>query len=275
MRAICWAIVLSLVPLPALAQTAAELREIGGNFGLSPAQVRRLFQLYDGQAALANARADALRIDRRTLRAATIRLGAARPDISAEAFLGLIDGAPRFGHGLASQSAEALKGRSDLLVTDLRSIAVQGLVAADDLPPIAEAKAVLHWHARHRFCPNCGAGTQLVCGGWRRDCPQCKAEHFPRTDPVVIMLAIDGGRCLLGRTRRQPQFRPFALRFHPLRSRLSGGWLLRRLLGARLLGCRFAFCHGPVVQVAVSHFHAVRRKRMKLPCMIPSMSAGL
>jgi NAD+ diphosphatase len=117
-------------------------------------------------------------------------------------FLGLLDGVPRFGHGLSPQSAEALKSRGDLLVTDLRSIAVQGLVAADDLPPIAEAKAVLHWHARHRFCPNCGAATRLVCGGWRRDCPQCKAEHFPRTDPVVIMLAIDGDRCLLGRSPR-------------------------------------------------------------------------
>ncbi|HMA55135.1 MAG TPA: NAD(+) diphosphatase [Pseudolabrys sp.] len=117
-------------------------------------------------------------------------------------FLGLLDGAPRFGHGLTPQSAEALKARGDLQVTDLRSIAVQGLVAADHLPPIAEAKAVLHWHARHRFCPNCGAATQLVCGGWRRDCPQCKAEHFPRTDPVVIMLAVDGDRCLLGRSPR-------------------------------------------------------------------------
>ena len=62
-------------------------------------------------------------------------------------FLGLLDGAPRFGHGLSPQSAEALKSRSDLLVTDLRSIAVQGLVAADYLPPIAEAKAVLRWRA--------------------------------------------------------------------------------------------------------------------------------
>jgi NAD+ diphosphatase len=117
-------------------------------------------------------------------------------------FLGLLDGAPRFGHGLAPQLAETLKGREDLHVTDLRSIAVQGLVAAEHLPPIAEAKAVLHWHARHRFCPNCGATTQAVQGGWRRDCPQCKAEHFPRTDPVVIMLAIDGARCLLGRSPR-------------------------------------------------------------------------
>jgi len=117
-------------------------------------------------------------------------------------FLGLLDGAPRFGYGITAQAAEALKSHEGLHVTDLRSVAVQGLVAADHLPPIAEAKAVLHWHARHRFCPNCGAGTQPVSGGWRRDCPQCKAEHFPRTDPVVIMLASDGERCLLGRSPR-------------------------------------------------------------------------
>jgi NAD+ diphosphatase len=117
-------------------------------------------------------------------------------------FLGLLDGAPRFGHGITPPAAEALKSRDGLHVTDLRSIAVQGLVAPDHLPLIAEAKAVLHWHAGHRFCPNCGAATELVCGGWRRDCPQCKAEHFPRTDPVVIMLAGDRERCLLGRSPR-------------------------------------------------------------------------
>jgi NAD+ diphosphatase len=117
-------------------------------------------------------------------------------------FLGHLDGAPRFGYGIAPAAAEALKARDDLLVTDLRSIAVQGLVDAEHLPPIAEAKAVLHWHARHRFCPNCGAPTRPVCGGWKRDCPACKAEHFPRTDPVVIMLASDGERCLLGRSPR-------------------------------------------------------------------------
>ena len=120
-------------------------------------------------------------------------------------FLGLIDGAPRFGFGITPQAADALKSRDGFHVTDLRSIAVQGLVDPDHLPPIAEAKAVLHWHARHRFCPNCGAATQPVHGGWKRECPACKAEHFPRTDPVVIMLAVDGERCLLGRS---PRFAP-------------------------------------------------------------------
>ena len=117
-------------------------------------------------------------------------------------FLGLLDGAPRFGFGIMPAAAEELKQRDGFHVTDLRSIAVQGLVAPEHLPPIAEAKAVLHWHMRHRFCPNCGAATLVVAGGWKRDCPQCKAEHFPRTDPVVIMLAVTDERCLLGRSPR-------------------------------------------------------------------------
>ncbi len=120
-------------------------------------------------------------------------------------FLGLLDGAARFGYSLAPAAVEALKTRDGFHVTDLRSIAVQGLVEPHHLPPIAEAKAVLHWHARHRFCPNCGAPTQAVQAGWKRDCAACEAEHFPRTDPVAIMLAISGEQCLLGRS---PRFLP-------------------------------------------------------------------
>ncbi len=117
-------------------------------------------------------------------------------------FLGLAEGAGRFAIGIAPAAAETLKARDDLLVTDLRSIAVQGLVAADHLPPIAEAKALLGWHARHRFCANCGAPTAPVEAGWKRECAACKTEHFPRTDPVVIMLAVRGEECLLGRSAR-------------------------------------------------------------------------
>ena len=79
---------------------------------------------------------------------------------------------------------------------------MQGLVEAAHLPPLAEAKALLGWHARHRFCPNCGTATHVVQAGWRRDCPSCGAEHFPRTDPVAIMLVIAGERAVLGRSRR-------------------------------------------------------------------------
>ena len=87
------------------------------------------------------------------------------------AFLGLIEGAPRFVLALDPAAVEALKARNDFVVTDLRSIAVRGLVAADHLPPLAEGKALINWHGRHRFCSNCGAPTNLVQGGWRRDCP--------------------------------------------------------------------------------------------------------
>jgi NAD+ diphosphatase len=117
-------------------------------------------------------------------------------------FLGTLDGAGRFGHGIDPKRAEELKARDDLLVTDLRSIAIRGLVAQDHLPPIAQAKAMLHWHLRHQFCSNCGAPTEVSQCGWRRDCKRCEGQHFPRTDPVVIMLAVKGDRCLLGRSAR-------------------------------------------------------------------------
>jgi NAD+ diphosphatase len=117
-------------------------------------------------------------------------------------FLGLRDSVPLFAAAIDPEAAEALKGRDDLVVTDLRSIIVGGLVASEHMPPLAEAKAMLGWHARHGFCARCGAATRPVHAGWRRDCPVCGSEHFPRTDPVVIMLAVTGDRCLLGRQAR-------------------------------------------------------------------------
>jgi NAD+ diphosphatase len=117
-------------------------------------------------------------------------------------FLGLADGAPRFAVALESAVVEGLKARADLEIIDLRSIAMRALVEAEHLPPLAEGKALLHWHARHRFCSNCGSPTQIFEGGWRRDCGTCKVTHFPRTDPVAIMLAVRGDQCLLGRSHR-------------------------------------------------------------------------
>jgi NAD+ diphosphatase len=118
------------------------------------------------------------------------------------AFLGLVGGAPRFAVAIEPDAAAALKTGSTFEVVDLRAIAVRGLVAAEHLPPLAEGKALLSWHARHRFCPNCGSATQAVEAGWRRDCPACKAQHFPRTDPVAIMLPVADDRCVLGRSHR-------------------------------------------------------------------------
>ncbi len=67
----------------------------------------------------------------------------------------------------------------------------------------AGARSLIDWHARHRFCARCGGKTRIEKAGWARHCIRCAAEHFPRTDPVVIMLAEHDGRVLLG---RQPQF---------------------------------------------------------------------
>jgi len=120
-------------------------------------------------------------------------------------FLGLVRDAGRFGVSLPQEAIEALKADERFHVTDLRSIAVQGLVPAEHLAPLAEAKALLHWHARRHFCSNCGHPTRVVQAGWRRDCTHCEAQHFPRTDPVVIMLAVKGDQCLLGRQSRFAQ----------------------------------------------------------------------
>jgi NAD+ diphosphatase len=118
------------------------------------------------------------------------------------AFLGLMDGAPRFAVALDPSATDALKANNAFELTDLRSIAVRGLVDAEHLPLLAEGKALLNWHARHRFCSNCGAATYVVEAGWRRDCQACHSQHFPRTDPVAIMLPVAGERCVLGRSHR-------------------------------------------------------------------------
>ena len=69
----------------------------------------------------------------------------------------------------------------------------------------AMARAVLEWHRSHGFCARCGAQSEMVQAGWQRSCPECKAQHFPRTDPVVIMLITRGNRLLLGRGPTWPE----------------------------------------------------------------------
>jgi NAD+ diphosphatase len=99
----------------------------------------------------------------------------------------------------------AIADRPDLALRDMRSLAVDGLLDGADVAILAQAKALLGWHARHRFCSACGAPTRVAAAGWRRECAACRAQHFPRTDPVVIMLVVDGDRCLLGRQSRFPR----------------------------------------------------------------------
>ncbi len=120
-----------------------------------------------------------------------------------EIFMGLAeDGTPRFGRLLDKALAEPLKERAELFVTDLRSVALKRIVPEDEVGPLGEAKAVLDWHARHRFCAQCGGQTVAGASGWRRECTSCGAMHFPRTDPVVIMLVTRGDACLLARQAR-------------------------------------------------------------------------
>ncbi len=69
---------------------------------------------------------------------------------------------------------------------------------------IATAKSLFAWRLRHRYCSACGQESENADGGWKRVCPACKAEHFPRTDPVTIMLPVKGERCLLGRGVNYP-----------------------------------------------------------------------
>jgi NAD+ diphosphatase len=120
-------------------------------------------------------------------------------------FLGLRDGAPVFGMGIAAAAVEKLLIGTDAAVTELRGMAMQGVVPPEQLSAIAMAKSMVTWHQRHGFCANCGTRTAMKEGGWKRECPNCKAEHFPRTDPVVIMLVTFGDKVLLG---RQKQFLP-------------------------------------------------------------------
>jgi NAD+ diphosphatase len=119
-------------------------------------------------------------------------------------FLGLREGAPLFGMGISPAAVENLLTRDDAAVTELRSMAMQGVVPASQLSAIAMAKSMVSWHQRHGYCANCGTRTAMKEGGWKRDCPNCKAEHFPRTDPVVIMLVTSDDKVLLGRQKHFP-----------------------------------------------------------------------
>ncbi len=119
-------------------------------------------------------------------------------------FLGREGAAGRFGVRISAAQGDVLKERPDLLVLDLRSLAIQGLVPPDELGAIGEAKAMTDWHARHTFCAGCGGQTMLASGGWKRVCEGCQAQHFPRTDPVTIMLVVRGDKCLLARQSRFP-----------------------------------------------------------------------
>ncbi len=102
-------------------------------------------------------------------------------------FLGLdLGGAAHFAIDISDASPLAELGRFD----DLRALGPR--LSHDDLAILGCAKSIFEWHTRHGFCANCGAASVIVEAGWKRECPACKAEHFPRFDPVVIMLPTRG-----------------------------------------------------------------------------------
>lgn len=119
------------------------------------------------------------------------------PDGAELALLGLIESKPRFVVLNGTASAGSARGTALWRMLDY--------LPAADAATYAAARSLVDWHARHRFCARCGVPTLPINAGWARKCGSCKAEHFPRTDPVAIMLAEHGGRVLVG---RQPGFPP-------------------------------------------------------------------
>jgi NAD+ diphosphatase len=134
-------------------------------------------------------------------------------------FLGLDQGKPLFAFDISEwhdpqADAEHLNSFADssrnhhpllpnsVVFAELR--AVMALLSPLDAEQAATAKGLFAWHATHGFCARCGVATTVSKAGWQRSCPACNAQHFPRTDPVVIMLITHGNQVLLGRSHGWP-----------------------------------------------------------------------
>ncbi len=111
--------------------------------------------------------------------------------------LGTGDGRARFALDATAAAVAAAEGPT----VDVRSLAAS--LPGGEAAILAEARSLLDWHARHGFCAQCGTASVVDAAGWGRRCPNCRAHHYPRVDPVVIMLAVKGEQCLLGRGRRR------------------------------------------------------------------------
>jgi NAD+ diphosphatase len=115
-------------------------------------------------------------------------------------------GAGRFAVSVSEHRARNAPGGLTAMrpIVDLRSLAMQGIMPDEEISLLGQAKALSHWHENTRCCGHCGGTTLVKDGGWKRKCWACGQEHFPRVDPVVIMLIIDAARdrCLLGHEAR-------------------------------------------------------------------------
>ncbi|MCV2863438.1 NAD(+) diphosphatase [Defluviimonas sp. WL0075] len=135
-------------------------------------------------------------------------------------FLGMDEAGPRFAIDLSAWQPEDGEGPAQGSFFDAseqhhpglpdghRFVELRGVMA--DLSPrdaecAATAKGLIGWHRSHRFCSSCGAESAVAMAGWQRTCATCGAHHFPRTDPVVIMLITRGNRVLLGRSPGWPE----------------------------------------------------------------------
>jgi NAD+ diphosphatase len=87
----------------------------------------------------------------------------------------------------------------------IRSVMIDGLLSRADLSIVAHARSLVHWHESHKFCARCGAPSAMQDAGYRRHCAACGADHFPRTDPVVIMAVTHQKQTLLGRQSSWPE----------------------------------------------------------------------
>jgi NAD+ diphosphatase len=138
----------------------------------------------------------------------------------ASVFLGReADGQASFAADLSAWEPESGSGAEQSFIDQSRQIhpdigvacafedlrAVMTTLSARDAELAATSRALLHWHRTHGFCAACGARSDLAQAGWQRTCPSCGAQHFPRTDPVVIMLITHGNRVLLGRNTVWPE----------------------------------------------------------------------
>lgn len=135
-------------------------------------------------------------------------------------FLGLEDGRARFARDLSDWVPpddapdpepgffDPTEQRHPALPADWRFAEVRSVMATlprADAEFVVTARAILNWHRSHRFCSACGQESVPVQAGWQRRCPACGAQHFPRTDPVVIMLVTRGNSTLIGRSPGWPE----------------------------------------------------------------------
>ena len=120
--------------------------------------------------------------------------------------LGMGEGRAHFAaYTKGTRAAEATPMRSPAMIHALTTL------RPEEAATYAAARSVIDWHSRHGFCANCGATTEPFRAGWARKCEACSTEHFPRVDPVVIMIAEHDGRALLGRGKTWPAGRYSAL----------------------------------------------------------------